>query len=50
MNAWRGGAEGKGMKESQPDSAMSADPDAGLDLSSLKSQPEPKSRVEHLTD
>ena len=40
-----GGAEGEGERESQADSPLSMEPDMGLDLTTLKSWPEPKSRV-----
>ena len=44
-------ASGKGRgKESQVDSKLSMQPDAGLDLTILKSGPKPKTRVGHLTD
>jgi len=37
-------------RESQADSALSVEPDKGLDLTSLRSWPEPKSRAGCLTD
>ena len=48
-----GGAEGGGRgkkKESQADSELSMVPHGGLDLSTVRSQPEPKLRVGRLTD
>ena len=47
--------EGRGGKvqrerESQADSILSAEPDAGLNLMTLRSWPEPKPRVGRLTD
>ena len=43
-----GGAEGEG--ECEAGSLWSTEPDAGLDLTTLRSQPEWKPRVGHLTD
>ena len=46
--AWvRGGAVEKNL---QADSPPNKEPNAGLDLMTLKSWPEPKSKFEHLTD
>ena len=45
-----GEAEGEGGRESQADSILSGEPDEGLDLMTLRSWPEPKSRAVHLTD
>ena len=39
-----------GARESQADSALSLESDAGLDTTTLRSWPEPKPRVRHLTD
>ena len=39
------GVRAEGEKESQADSMQSVEPDAGLHLTILRSQPEPKSRV-----
>ena len=43
-----GGAGGE--REFQADSELSVEPDAGLDLMTLRLGPEQKSRVGHLTD
>lgn len=48
MNA-KVGAGGKGEKESQSASTLSAEPDVGLDLTTLRSWPKPKPRIGHLT-
>lgn len=45
----RAGAEAEGKKESQADSLLSEEPYPGLDLRTLKSQPEPKPRDGPLT-
>jgi len=45
-----GEAEGEGERESQADSTLSAEPDVGLDLMTLRSWPELKSRVGRSTD
>ena len=45
-----GGAEGEGEREFQTGSMFSTEPDMGLDLKTLRSLPEPKSRVGCLTD
>ena len=50
--AWvEGGAEGEGevVRESQADSLLSTEPDAGLNLTTLRSWPELKSTVRRLT-
>ena len=39
--------EGEGERESQANSSLNAEPDAGFDLTILRSWPEQKSRVEH---
>ena len=44
---WR---EGERERESQADSLLSLEPQAGLDPRTLRSRPEPKSRVGYLTD
>ena len=46
------GGEGEEEKErwSQADSVLSAEPDVGLDLVTLRSPPELKPRVRHLTN
>ena len=48
-----GGAEGEAKADfplsKEPDVGPDARPDAGLDPTTLKSGPEPKSRVTHLT-
>ena len=41
---------GEGEGESQADSTLSVEPIVGLDLMTLRSRPEPKSRVGCLTD
>lgn len=41
---------GVGERESAADSQLSTELDSGLCPTTLKSQPEPKSRVEHLRD
>ena len=45
-----GGAEREREKESQADSTLSMELNAGLDLTTLRSGPEPKSRVRCSTD
>ena len=48
----QGGGCGEGedeKRESPADSPLSAEPEAGLNLTTLRSGPEPKSRVRHLT-
>ena len=50
---WRrgqGGAEGDREGESQAGPTPSAEPDTGLHLMTLRSRPEPKSRVGRETD
>ena len=42
-------AQRKKEKESEADSLLSTDPDAGLNPITLRSRPEPKSTVGHLT-
>jgi len=42
-----GGSRGRG-RESQADFALSAEPDTGLDLMTLRSQPEPKTKCQTL--
>ena len=42
--------DGEAERESQADSIPGTEPDAGLDLTTLRSQPEPKPRVRHSTD
>ena len=37
-------------RESQAGSTPSTEPDVGLDLTTMRSWPEPKSRVRHLTN
>ena len=44
------GAEREGEKESQASSVFSAEPNTGLSLMTVRSWPEPKSRVRYLTD
>ena len=44
------GAEREGEREPQADSTVSTEPDTGLSLMTLRSWPEPKSRVSHLTN
>ena len=39
------GGEAEGERESHPDTALSKEPDTGLDLMILRSQPERRSRV-----
>jgi len=46
----RGEEEGKGEKESQADALLRVQPHVGLDLKTLRSGPEPESRVGRLTD
>ena len=46
----RGGAEGEGERSSQAGSLPSVEPDVGFHLTNVRSWPEPKSRVEHLTE
>ena len=43
-------AEGQGERESESVFIPSAQPDMGLDFMTLRSRPEPKSRVRCLTD
>ena len=45
----RGGEE-REERESQADSLLNAEPDAGLELTTLRSRPELKPRVGHLMD
>ena len=47
--AWAGW-RAEGERESQADSVPSTEPNAGLHLTTLRSWPEPKSRVQRLTD
>ena len=44
------GVEGEGERESEAGFMPGADPDSGLNLMTLKSSPEPKSRVRCLID
>ena len=44
------GAQKEREKEKQADAPQSVEHDAGLDPRTLRSWPEPKSRVGHLTD
>ena len=44
---WGGG---EGERESQADSTLSTEPDAGLDPRTLRSRPELKARARRLTD
>ena len=46
----RGGAEGEEERDSEADSVLSVEPNEGLDPTTMRSCPEPKSRVRHLTD
>ena len=50
MSSLWGGAEGEGERESQADSPLSMELKSGLDPKTLRSGPELKSRVRHLTD
>ena len=45
-----GEAEEEGGRETQADSALSTEPDVGLDLMTPRSLPEPKPRVGRLTN
>ena len=47
---WWGGAEREGERETQADFPLNVEPSAGLDLMTLRSWPEWKSRVRCLTD
>ena len=47
---WGRGQKGEGERESQTGSTFSAEPDVRLNLTTMRSCPEPKSRVGHLTD
>lgn len=42
--------EEKEQRESQADSPLSMEPDMGVDLGTLRSQPEPKPKVGHPTN
>ena len=44
------GEQGKGKRESQAGSMLSAEPNLGLNPTTLGSLLEPKSRIEHSTD
>ena len=46
----RAGGWAEGERESQADSALSRDPDVGLGPTTLRSRPELKPRVRHVTD
>ena len=46
----KGGTEGEGERESQAGSTLSTEPDMGLNLMTGRSQPEPISRVQGLTN
>ena len=48
MGVWR--AEGKRIPSRPPPPTRSLEPNVGLDLTTLGSQPEPKPRVGHLID
>jgi len=50
LEGQRQGEKGERERETQADAVLSAEPDAGLDLTTLRSGPEPKLRVGRLTD
>ena len=45
-----GNGQKESKRESQADSPLNREPDAGLDLTTLRWWPEPKSRVRRLTE
>ena len=49
IHVGKGQREREGERESQAGSTLNAEPEVGLNLMTVRSLPEPKSRARHLT-